>query len=150
MKYKAREFNKESYDRNDSYAKGLFVEFIEERGHEVVSSKEDYNHDIVTTMGGSTYYFEVEVKRNYPFTDAWSYKFDTVSFLGRKKRLHDVHPFYYVIICKETEWFVVCESKDIFKSEYAEKLFIDTKDRKGEDEMYRVPKDKCKFFNIKK
>lgn len=149
MKYSARKFNQDSYNTNDGYAKSLFIEFIKDNGHHLVSEVETYNHDIVTMKDGVTYFFELEVKRNYPFTDQESYKFDTVSFLGRKKRLHLIQPFYYVIICKETEWFVMCESNVIFKDEYIEELTINTTDRKGKDQMYRVPKDKCKFYNIK-
>ena len=148
-KYNARKFNQQSYDANDWYAKKLFVEFITSQGHQVGDYSETYNHDLITTKNNFTYYFEVEVKRNYPFTTRESYKFETVSFLGRKKRLHLIQPFYYVIICKETEWFVMCESDIIFNEEYIEELTINTKDRKGQDQMYRVPKEKCNFYNIK-
>jgi hypothetical protein len=47
-----------------------------------------------------------EVKHKYPFTDATeSFKFDTVSFLGRKKKYGD---FWYVIVCGETEALLLC------------------------------------------
>jgi hypothetical protein len=148
VKYQARKFNKESYDNNDKYAKDKFIEFIKKIDHVVINKEENYDHDIVTKKDSEIYYFELEVKRNYPFTDSKSYIFDTVSFLGRKKRLHDIKPFIYIILCRETEYCVGCKSEDIFKDEYVENLSIKTRDREGKDQMYRVPKEKCFFFNI--
>ena len=150
MEYEARKFNQTSYDNNDGFAKEKFIKFISSRGHKIVSSEENFDHDIVTDLGGVKHYFELEVKRNYPFTSIETYKFDTVSFLGRKKRLHDKHKFVYVIICIETEWAVCCESENIFLDDYIENLNIQTEDRNGRDQMYRVPKENCKFFDINK
>jgi len=150
IKYEARKFNQKSYDNNDKFAKDKFIEFISSRGHTIFSSEENFDHDIVTEKDGIKYYFELEVKRNYPFTSKNTYKFDTVSFLGRKKRLHLKQRFHYIIICIETEWAVSCDSEDIFLDEYVENLNIDTEDRSGRDQMYRVPKESCKFFNINK
>lgn len=148
IKYEARKFNQKSYDNNDSYAKQKFIDFIKHKGHSIISSDENYDHDIITKKDGVRHYFELEVKRNYPFTSRDTFKFDTVSFLGRKLRLHTKQIFYYVIICIETEWAVCCNSGDIFHDEYVENLKIQTQDRSGKDQMYRVPKDKCLFFNI--
>jgi len=148
FKYEAREFNQNSYDNNDGYAKQKFIDFIVSRGHKVLSSHENYEHDIITEKDGVTYYFELEVKINYPFTHKNTYKFNTVSFLGRKKRLHIKQGFYYIIICVETEWAVCCDSEQIFLDDYIEDLTIDTHDRNGKDQMYRVPRENCLFFNI--
>lgn len=104
MKYSARKFNKNSYEENDEFAKDLFIKFIKKRGHQIIKSTEDYKFDIETIKNGKNYYFELEVKRNYPFTSTEDYNFDTVSFLGRKKRLHEINSFYYIIICKETKY----------------------------------------------
>lgn len=148
MEYEARKFNQTSYDNNDGFAKDKFIKFISNRGHKILGSEENFDHDIVTELRGVKYYFELEVKRNYPFTSKETYKFDTVSFLGRKKRLHDKNRFYYIIICIETEWAVCCDSDKIFLDDYIEDLRIETQDRKGMDQMYRVPREKCLFFNI--
>lgn len=56
--------------------------------------------------------------------------------------------FKYVIICKETGWGVGCDSDIIFNENYIEKLYINTIHRQGDDLFYRVPKDKCSFFNL--
>lgn len=147
MEYKARKFNKNTYNEYDSFAKEKIIVFLTKKGHKIINKEEDYNHDLVTCKDGVNYYFELEVKIGYPFTSKNDYKFNTVSFLGRKKRLHDLNPFYYLIICKETNCVLSCYSNDIFKDEFLEKLNVNTKNRKGNDEMYRVPIDKCTFFN---
>ena len=148
MKYKARTFNQESYNENDEYAKKKITKFLIQRGHKVIQDKEDYNHDLITKRNEIKFYFEFEVKRNYPFTNRKDYKFNSVSFLGRKIRLHDIKPYYYMILCYETDCIVFCHSSKIFKDEYKETLNLNTFDRKGNDQMYRVPIDECNFINI--
>jgi hypothetical protein len=150
MATEAGKFSKKSYNTNDQYAKDIFINFItKKRKHKMISEEENYEHDIVTEKNGKLFYWEVEVKRNYPFTNENDFKFPSVSFLARKKRLHNIHEFKYIIICYETDYAVGCDSKDIFNDEYAENFSISSYDRKGYDEFYRVPKNKCKFFKIK-
>lgn len=146
--FTARNFNQDQYNQYDEYGKQLMVNFLTKKRHEILNSTEDYNHDLITKMNNHVYYFEIEIKVGYPFTSQSDYKFQTVSFLGRKKRLHDIHPFYYVIISKETECFLCCNSNDIFKNEYLEQIKIDSNQRYGNDQLYRVPKSKCNFFNL--
>jgi hypothetical protein len=149
MKYGARKFSQKSYKDNDSLAKDLFSKYItNKRGHNIIKAEEDFLHDIVTEKGGVKYYFELEMKRNYPFTSRRDYKFSSVSFLGRKKRLHDKHPFHYIIICYETGCAVSCSSEKIYKKEYIEELNISKYERNGDDLFFRVPKDECYFFNL--
>jgi hypothetical protein len=148
MNYNARKFSQKSYNDNDDYAKKKILNYLISRGHELISDEENYNHDIVTKKNNELYYFEVEVKRNYPFTNQTDYKFSTVSFLGRKSRLHNIKPYYYFILCYETDSVVFCHSSKIFKDGYKEKLTLKSYDRKGNDEMYRVPINECGFFNL--
>ena len=148
MIYGARKFNQDSYDKNDYFAREKFSEFIIRKGHLIIKNEEDYNHDLQTVKNNKKYLFELEVKSKYVFTDRDSFPFQTVSFLGRKKRLHDFMPFYYVIICRETEWALVCHSENIFIDDYVENIEINTLHRIGNDELYRVPKNKCLFFDI--
>tara|TARA_R110000803_G_scaffold176227_1_gene238706 strand:- start:91 stop:540 length:450 start_codon:yes stop_codon:yes gene_type:complete len=149
MEYKARKFSQGSYDHSDKYAKDLFINYICKKGHTIVSEEENYDHDIITEKDDIKYYFELETKSRYPFTSRETFKFNSVSFLGRKKRLHLKNRFHYIIICRETEFALTCDSEDIFKDEYIENLFVNTLNRNGKDQMYRVPKEKCIFFNIK-
>lgn len=150
MKYGARKFNKSSYDVNDNLAKEIFKDYVKDkRGHNIVSDIETYDHDIITSKNGEIFLFEVEIKHGYPFTNKKSFKFETVSFLGRKKRLHEKSPFYYVIICFETNWAIICHSDEIYKQEYIEEFEIDKNGREGLDCFYRIPKSICKFVNLK-
>ena len=147
-KYSARTFSRNSYNENDEYAKKKISEFLIGRGHKVLQDEENYSHDLITEKDESIFYFEFEVKRDYPFTGREDYKFNSVSFLGRKIRLHNIQPYYYLILCYETDSVVYCHSSDIFKDEYRETLTLNKYNRKGNDEMYRVPIDKCDFFDI--
>ena len=148
MEYAARKFSEKSYEENDEYAKIKITKFLIGRGHKIIQDDESYNHDLVTKKNKLIFYFEFEVKRNYPFTNKEDYKFNSVSFLGRKIRLHNIHPYYYLILCYETDCVVFCHSSEIFKSQYKERLNLNKYDRKGGDEMYRVPIDKCNFFKL--
>ena len=74
--------------------------------------------------------------------------FATVSFLSRKKRLHEIEPFIYVIICRETEYALACSSTEIFKDDFVEELNLTHHERRGKDVFYRVPKEKCYFFKV--
>jgi hypothetical protein len=70
--------------------------------------------------------------------------------LGRKERLHNIKPFYYIIICYETGWAVCCHSDKIYKEDYIEEFEINKYEREGLDCFYRVPKDECLFINLNK
>ena len=143
-----RTFSQSSYDKNDNYAKTKIIPFLENRGHQVVCDEETYKHDLITIKDGKEYYFEFEVKRNYPFTSVQDYKFTTVSFTGRKQRLHNIEPFFYMILCFETNTIVFCHSSEIYKDNNIVVLNLKKRDRKGIDTFYRVDKYKCTFVNL--
>lgn len=149
MIYEARRFVRSSYERSDSPLKQMLSDFLVERGHTILHSEEDSAHDIVTEMGGRAYYFEVEAKATYLFTNKDSFPFDTVSFLGRKYKLHMLHPFQYIIVCPTTGWALSCYSSQIFKEDHRVLLSIRSHERQGLDEFYRVPKQECIFFPLK-
>ena len=147
--YGARKFVQASYDRNDEWGKEVLVRWLKRHGGRfniIEKDKEDYKVDVLAfdTKADKLVGFEVEVKHKYPFTDAESFKFDTVSFLGRKKKYGD---FWYVIVCGETEALLLCHSLEIYKEEYREIKTIATNERNGLDEFYRVPKEKCLFYS---
>lgn len=141
------DFIKEEYDRCDAWAKDLFISYLEFRGHVIIKTHEDYKHDLISVFKGNTYHFELEVKTNYSWTNSYDFKFSTVSFLARKKKLHEINEFYYVIICKETLDAIACLSSLIFNEKYLLEITLD-KVRKGNDKFYRVPKDQCRFFTL--
>jgi hypothetical protein len=126
MELEARKFVPESYENNDSKAKDIFLSFIDGKGHTIVNDEEDYMQ----------------------FTTMESFKYDTVSFLGRKERLHKAHPFYYIIISPDTGYALTQHSDLIYKPEYKKHIRCNTSNRTGNDIVYWVPKEKCKFFKI--
>ena len=144
--YNARKFVKESYDENDSFGKEIMIEVLKARGYNVLEKPEDFGIDLVAERSGVVEFFEVEVKHNYPWTSREDFPFDTVSFLGRKKKWEEDN-FWYCIICAETKAIIIANSKGIYKDEYAEIRNISTSQRNGKDKFYRVPKDKCWFVH---
>lgn len=148
MKYNARKFVQASYDRNDEWGKEVLVRWLlnqKGRFDIIPKEKEDYKVDVMAydKKADKVMSFEVEVKHGYPFTNEQSFKFDTVSFLGRKRKYGD---FWYVIVCGETESILLAHSYEIYKEEYREIKTIATNERNGLDEFYRVPKTKCLFY----
>ena len=142
MKFNARKFSQRSYNENDRFAKEVVKDFLGSLDwvNEIVDV-EDYFVDLeVVDQDGRSHFFEAEVKSGYPFTGAHDFKFDSVSFLGRKKKW-EKHGFYYCIVCRETESICLAHSKDIFKQEYKEIRSINKRDRSGLDAFYRVPKN---------
>tara|TARA_R110000796_G_scaffold251581_1_gene383401 strand:+ start:63 stop:506 length:444 start_codon:yes stop_codon:yes gene_type:complete len=146
--YKARNFVQDDYDKYDNVAKELLIGYLLSRGYTIGSSEENFLHDIIAEKSGVKVYFEVEVKIGVPFTSARSFKFPTVSFLGRKLRLHNITPFFYVIFCLDTRSYLYCHSSKIYDEKYAVNVNIDKKNRKGMDKMYRIPKEFCTFGTL--
>ena len=146
--YQARKFSKESYDQYDSMIKNIVVDYIECKGGVIDKIEEDYSFDIEAYYNNKKYYFEVEAKSKYRFTDADSFPFNTVSFTGRKLRLHKIRPFWYLIVNHLDLVAIVCYSSEIYKDEYRESLNISSAHRNGLDEFYRVPKENCKFIDL--
>jgi hypothetical protein len=148
MKFNARKFSQRSYNENDRFAKEVVKDFLGSLDwvNEIVDV-EDYFVDLeVVDQDGRSHFFEAEVKSGYPFTGAHDFKFDSVSFLGRKKKW-EKHGFYYCIVCRETESICLAHSKDIFKQEYKEIRSINKRDRSGLDAFYRVPKEHCSWYS---
>jgi len=152
-KYKAGQFSPEQYASNNEWGIARITKHLRDNGFEVVDKEiEDYDVDIIATKDGKEFRYEAEVKTGYPFTGVDDYKFDTVSFLGRKKKYHkrSENGFYYAIVCKETEAIVYCHSEKIYKEEYRQIKTIKTAHRKGIDEFYLVPKNLCSFAVLSK
>jgi hypothetical protein len=148
MKYSAGKFVQSAYDRDDRWGILIVTEWLKSFGSRfeiIEKEKEDYKVDLVAfdNEKGKTISFEVEVKHKYPFTSEESFRFDTVSFLGRKKKYGD---FYYVIVCGETKSLLMAHSSVIYQEGYRELNKVSTNERSGLDEFYRVPKSKCKFY----
>lgn len=145
MNHGPRSFVQEEYDKYDAKAKRLLIDHLVVKGHNIINSEENYYHDIVSNKDGVNYFFEVEVKLNVPFSSMRNFPYETVSFTGRKLRLHNITPFFYVIFCLDTNAYLYCHSNRIYDERYAKDVVINSKNRKGMDKMYRVPKEFCNF-----
>ena len=141
-------FNQESFNQNDAIGKELLMAFLRSKGHKPSENSDKYGIDIITEKDGKQYYWEVEMKSKRPWTCKEDFPFASVSFLHRKAKWKDT-PFWYVIICKETNAAIICHSSNIFLERYKEKVRIFTENRKGLDNFYRVPKDLCIFVPTK-
>jgi hypothetical protein len=148
VSYQARKFVKSDYDKNDDWGKDIVRKILLHRGYQIDEKpEEDYDIDFVAIRNGEREFFEVEVKHKYSWTGREDYRFDTVSFLGRKKKWEH-KGFWYLIICAETEALVIANSNRIYKDEYRQVKHVNTGSRRGLDEFYLVPKDRCYFFSI--
>jgi hypothetical protein len=145
--YEGRKFSKKDYDKDDAWGTEILRQVLIARGYELVpKEKEDYGIDIVGVRNGLPEFFEVEVKHNYPWTDREDFKFDTVSFLGRKRKWNDLN-FWYCVICAETESIIFAQSSEIFKEDNRQLKQVNSQNRKGLDEFYMLPKEKCFFVS---
>ena len=145
-------FRQDSFDQNDKWGIDIIKAHLSDKNY-ITHDGEKYKIDIIAFEFGSSQpsYFEVETKDTY-FTSADDWKFDTVSFLQRKKK-HEKEAekaggFWYVIVSKKTNYAVACHSKVIFQEENIEKFTADTKQRKGTDVRYGVDPKKCIFFKL--
>jgi len=146
----ARIFVQTAYDKYDKWGIHIIENVLEKKGYKINYKFEDYDIDIIASKNGKMYFYEVEVKIGYPFDSRETFPFDSVSFLSRKKKYEEKHGgFYYCIVCKETECIAICHSKEIYKEEYRKNDNVATDLRSGEDEFYRVPKEKCIFYDTK-
>lgn len=145
MAYEARKFVQESYDTNDAWGRQVVIDFLRSRGLEVEEkTEEDYGIDIVAiSKSGKRTFFEAEVKRKRPWTGRDDFPFDSVSFLGRKRKWSGDGGFWYVVVCAETKALIICHSDVIYQDAHKEFAYINTQHRKGNDELYRVPNDLC-------
>jgi hypothetical protein len=141
-------FVKNSYDRSDQWAITKVKEHLIQNGYEIINKiTEDYDLDIKAVKDEVVDYFECETKTGYSFTGRDDFRFQTVSFLARKRKWADVG-FWYLIVCRETLAYVKCHSTVIFQDKFLEKLDIDSQERRGIDTFYRVPKDLCEWSNL--
>ena len=87
IRTKAGVFRKDSYDENDKFAINRIQKYLSKKNFIIEEKKqENFDIDIVAYRNGLKYRIEAEVKNTF-FTDLDSFPFNTVSFLGRKKKI---------------------------------------------------------------
>lgn len=141
-------FRRDSYNDSNQLGINLITGFLRRRGFDVPKRPEDYMVDIHAYKNNIKYLIEAEVRRGLNFTSANSFPFDTVSFLARKKKYESNQSFWYFLVCRETEYCLFANSKDIFQERYKVLKKINTSRRSGIDAVYHVPIDKCEFRNL--
>jgi hypothetical protein len=145
VRTRAGVFRKDSYDANNDIAISKVIKYLESKGMRCeYKDEEDFDIDLICYKGKKKYRVEVEVKNTY-FENEETYPFETVSFLKRKKKYANDGIFYYFLLSKQCESFLFCKSNIIYKDEYYEKCNVNTSQRYGNDEFYRVPKHLCEF-----
>lgn len=80
-----RPFNKALYEAYDGKAKDKLAAYLESVGHTIVSTKEDYNVDVVSQKGDYTYFNEAEVKTGWK--GDWNTNWAEIRLPERKGRL---------------------------------------------------------------
>ena len=148
MKTKAGEFRQDVYDELNQYGIDLISDFLRNKGFVVEDKEEDYTIDIEAFFKDKLYRIEAEVRSDLYFTDRHSFPYDTVSFLGRKRKYEVLSDFWYFLICKQTGWAVFCNSDTIYQEEYKKQIHVNNQYRYGKDLFYRVPKMLCRFENL--
>ena len=80
-----KEFENNLYQTYDPIAKKTLARLLRKRGHEVVSTKEDFGADIKAKINGQEHYCEAEVKVSW--SGNWPPSWLDVRIPGRKQRL---------------------------------------------------------------
>ena len=143
----ADDFVQESYERNDWLGKTMLTWYLMKAGHKVNVPKENFGIDMTSTKDGKQFHWEVEMKHNVQWVDAASFPYPTVSFLKRKQKMGD--NFWYAILCADTQALLFARASDIFQEKFREDVKVNTKERQGISECYRVPKELCFWKNWK-
>ena len=150
MRKPPSKFQKEEYDKENDWAIQIVSSFLIALGYSIIDKGEDYNVDIHAHKNNKHLLIEAEVKKLYPWEDRNSFKFDTVSFLGRKKKWAKGEGFWYFIVCRENKNLLFAHSSQIFKEENNEKIYVNSTRRLGVDTFYRLNKNEVWFAkNIK-
>jgi hypothetical protein len=119
MTYKP--FEKDLYDKYDTPAKDALVSYLEQEGHSIKRTEENYYADVVSTKQGATYYSEAEVKASWK--EEWPKDWLELRIPGRKARLLKKHSIITFFVfrddCKEC-WIVKGEqlTADTLKQAY--------------------------------
>ena len=80
-----RKFQPQSYKENDSKGKIAITNYLDNIGHTIIDTKEDYSFDIKSEKNGCMYYSEVEMKNQW--TGDWNPSWTDIRIPYRKHRL---------------------------------------------------------------
>lgn len=145
------EFNPTTYEENNElgirYLKALLIK----KGYSIYDKpKEDYAVDIIACKREIIYHFEAEIRVECGnFSSRKDFPYVMVNFLTRKKRFIQGDGFWYCIFSKDGKCMIICHSSKIYQEKYRKKnLPVNTKDFNGYDDVYRLPKEECLFYDL--
>jgi len=140
MTYKP--FEKDLYDKYDSPAKDALISYLEQEGHSIKNTVENYHADVTSTRKGATYYSEAEVKASWK--EQWPESWAELRIPARKARLlkrHSIITFFvFRSDCKEC-WVVKGEqlTAETLKQAYGPNI------RPGEM-FFHIPVEEAKLI----
>ena len=138
-------FLEDSYNTYNQKGIQLLSDYIISKGYKILPKEEDYNIDIVSSKDGKTFLFEAEMKKDKAITTPEDF-YKTVSFLSRKRKFAIDNWFIYFIISDVNYGAIWATSDVIFKEEYKVEKYISKDGRKGLEDFYEVPREKCRFI----
>jgi len=143
-----RPFNRALYEAYDAKAKETLVSLLERKGHTVVSTKENYDADVVTQKDDYTYFNEAEVK--VAWKEDWPTTWAEIRIPERKGRLvkkyqkqNGVLNFYIFRNDMKQAWRI----KDTLLTEESLKEAKGRYIVKGE-KFFHIPYTKAELINI--
>jgi PHD/YefM family antitoxin component YafN of YafNO toxin-antitoxin module len=140
MTYKP--FEKDLYDKYDSPAKEALLSYLEQEGHSIKNTVENYHADVTSTRKGATYYSEAEVKASWK--EQWPESWAELRIPARKARLLKRHSIITFFVfrndCKEC-WIVKGEqlTAETLKQAYGPNI------RPGEM-FFHIPVEEAKLI----
>lgn len=105
-----RSFDKESYLQNDARAKSAWINYLDKKGFDIVSDKEDFMFDLVTTKENEKYLFELEVKNQW--SKEWPEDWQEIRIPERKSRLIDA----WIKLYDHSKLFFIILNTDLSKA----------------------------------
>lgn len=87
MKPVRKSFSRALYNAYDKPARDILIDYLEGKGHVIVSNEENYNVDVVSQKHGLTFLNEAEVKTGWK--EDWPTHWSEIRIPERKQRLLD-------------------------------------------------------------
>lgn len=84
-----KKFSRALYEAYDKSAKESLINLLKEKGHTIVTTKENYHVDVISRKDGYTYFNEAEVK--VAWDGDWPPSWKEIRIPERKQRLLDTY-----------------------------------------------------------
>tara|TARA_R110001583_G_scaffold132731_1_gene284688 strand:+ start:1499 stop:1930 length:432 start_codon:yes stop_codon:yes gene_type:complete len=137
-------FDRNLYAKADTRGKDVLSSWLIKNGHNITTTKENYNCDIVTEKNGVTHNTEVEIK--FSWKGNWPDSWDEIRIPYRKNRLlvEDNLTFYVLRSDCKQAWAITADTlKNIATVKEASNKYI----RKGE-QFFHVPVQHAQLLDM--